>query len=370
MLLGEARSKCQHLAGTPLRPEIAEALYLVTLVRGAHATTAIEGNTLSEEQVEGILKGSFKAPPSRAYQEVEVRNVLDALRGIADRIQQGEYPKLSAELICDFNGQILHGLEDQLDDQTIPGSLRRHSVGVGLYRGAPAEDCAYLLDRLCEWLEGPDFTSPDTEIDYGLMLARAVLAHLYIAWIHPFGEGNGRTARLVEFMILARSGKVPLPGAHLLSNHYNLTRDRYYRELDRASRSGGDILGFVNYAIEGFVDGIRVEIGTVRDEQLRAMWINLIHERMATLPAGRARDRQRALILAMPRDSAVSRGELTGLTPELASLYATAGPRTLARDLNRLQQLGLLVRDRKEYRGNIAQLAAFLPPMADPGGDR
>ncbi len=38
-----------------------------------------------------------------------------------------------------------------------------------------------------------------------------------MAWIHPFGDGNGRTARLLEFLILARCGMVPLPAAHLLS---------------------------------------------------------------------------------------------------------------------------------------------------------
>ncbi|MGH3420050.1 MAG: hypothetical protein ACRDOD_10735, partial [Streptosporangiaceae bacterium] len=80
MLLGEARSKCEHLAGAPLKPAIAAHLYEVTLVKGALATTAIEGNTLTEDQVRGILEGTYQAPPSRQYQEQEVRNVLDALQ--------------------------------------------------------------------------------------------------------------------------------------------------------------------------------------------------------------------------------------------------------------------------------------------------
>ena len=143
-------------------------------------------------------------------------------------------------LICDLNRRLLDGLESELDDSTVPDQLRTHSVVVGRYRGAPAEDCELLLARLCEWLEGPDFRSPETEIGFALMLVRAAVAHLYIAWIHPFGDGNGRTARLVELLILARSGQVPFPAAHLLSNHYNLTRDRYYRELDRAGRNGSE----------------------------------------------------------------------------------------------------------------------------------
>ena len=65
MQLGEARSKCEHLAGTPLRPNVAQDFYKVTLIKGAQATTAIEGNTLSVEQVAGIYEGSLEAPPSR-----------------------------------------------------------------------------------------------------------------------------------------------------------------------------------------------------------------------------------------------------------------------------------------------------------------
>ena len=56
MALGEARSKCDHLANAPLPPAIASDLHLITLSKGAHATTAIEGNTLSEEEVAEIVR--------------------------------------------------------------------------------------------------------------------------------------------------------------------------------------------------------------------------------------------------------------------------------------------------------------------------
>ncbi|MCC6745869.1 MAG: Fic family protein, partial [Acidobacteria bacterium] len=43
MLLGEARSKCEHIAGVPLKPAVAERLHRLYLAKGVHATTAIEG---------------------------------------------------------------------------------------------------------------------------------------------------------------------------------------------------------------------------------------------------------------------------------------------------------------------------------------
>lgn len=362
MMLGEARSKCEHLAGAPLKPDVAAQLYGVTLVKGALATTAIEGNTLSEDQVRGIFEGSYKAPPSRRYQEQEVRNVLDALENLHKRIVVGEDIPITPELICQFNQQILKGTHYR--QGVMPGETRMESVVVGAYRAAPAEDCDYLLERLTEWLNGPTFVTDDPEIQFALTLAKAVYAHLYIAWIHPFGDGNGRTARLLEFLILASCGTVPIPAAHLLSDHYNLTRDRYYDELSLSSKPGQNTLGFLAYAIEGFIDGIRAVIEMVREQQLAVAWVNYVHERFATQPNTIASARQRTLVLAMPMKTEVNREDLEGLTPKLAKLYAAAGPRVLSRDLNKLKQLGLIRQTRQHYQARSKVVEAFLPPIA------
>ena len=158
---------------------------------------------------------------------------------------------------------------------------------------------------------------------------------------------------------------MPFPAAHLLSNHYNLTRDRYYRELDKASKSGGDIDGFVAYAIEGFVDGIRSQIAAVREQQLSVAWVNFVHNVMAQFASGKACDRQTDLVLAMPTDRRISRSELAGLNAELAVQYAQTGPRTLARDLNRLEGAQLIRKvGRSDYRARIDQMSAFLPAIA------
>lgn len=367
MLLGEARSKCEHLAGAPLRPDVARRLYEVTLVKGALATTAIEGNTLTEEQAEGIFRGTYEAPPSRAYQEQEIRNVLRALTVIDEQVTGGAPPRITKELICGYNRQILEGTDH--DREVVPGRIRVHSVGVARYRGAPAEDCEYLVDRLAEWLESDVFTSGDPELRFALVVACAVYAHLYLAWIHPFGDGNGRTARLLEFLILARSGMVPLPAAHLLSNHYNLTRARYYQELGEASRTSR-ATGFVAYAVQGLVDGIRDQIDRVREQQFAVTWINFVHETMGRFPASPSRDRQRSLVLAMPSGQVVARDDLPGLTPKLAALYSRTGPRTLARDLNRLRGVGLIVKRHGGWLANDSVISAFLPPMAHDPTDR
>jgi len=366
MLLGEAHSKCEHLAGAPLGPDVAKELYTVTLIKGALATTAIEGNTLTEDQARGILDGSYQAPPSRQYQEQEVRNLIEALQDLHDRIVAGKNIQITSDLICQFNYQVLK--DTDFRPGVIPGKIRTEPVVVGSYRSAPGEDCEYLLDRLADWLNGSTFVHPDPEIQFALILAKAVYAHLYLAWIHPFGDGNGRTARLLEFIILANCGLVPVPAAHLLSNHYNLTRDRYYRELALASAPGQSTLGFLTYAIEGFIDGIREAIGMVREQQLQVAWVNYVHERFAAMPNTNASSRQRSLVLAMPMFGVVSKSDLDGLTPKIARLYANAGPRVLPRDLNKLMKLGLISKAPRGYRTRSAIVQAFLPPMATMDG--
>ena len=366
MHLGEARAECRYLANVLLWPEVAAEMSELALVQGAQASTAIEGNTLSTEQVTGILRGEYSAPPSRAYQEREVRNVLDALLDIGEQVHRGERPTITADQICDYNRRVLEGTDQVVG--VAPGAVRTHSVVVGGYRGAPAEDCAHLLERLAEWLEGDTFRSDDQEVQFALHIAAAVCAHLYIAWIHPFGDGNGRTARLLEFAILARSGMVPLLAAHLFSNHYNLTRDRYYRELDASSRRQS-ISEFVAYAVEGFVDGLREQVERVERQQVHIAWINYVNDTMNRFASSRTRDRQRLLALAIPPTGVISVQGVANLTPELAAGYARTAPRTLSRDLARLETLGLVVREPDGWRARIEVLAAFLPPAAAGGED-
>jgi len=235
IMLGECQSKCEHIASVPLRPDTADRLHKIYLARGVLATTAIEGNTLSEAEVRAHLEGKLKLPPSRDYLKEEIENIIQICNRLLKDVSSGTLPAISFDAVCALNQGILKNLD--VDEEVVPGEIRTHTVGVGRYACPPASECRSLLDQLCRWLNSDVFKSPTSRNRTVYAIIKAVLAHLYIAWIHPFGDGNGRTARLLEFQILISSG-VPAPAAHLLSNHYNLTRSEYYRQLDRASKSG------------------------------------------------------------------------------------------------------------------------------------
>jgi Fic family protein len=362
MLLGEAASKCEHIAGVPLRPATAEALHKLYLAKGALATTAIEGNTLTEKEVLRHLEGKLRLPPSKEYLAQEVDNIVAACNHISEALRRGD-DSLTPDRICQFNSWVLDKLPPE--GKEAPGKLRDYSVLVGnVYRGAPAEDCACLLDRFCEWLGSKDF-QPEPGMGTVYAIVKAVTAHLYFAWIHPFGNGNGRTARLIELQILLAAG-VPTPAAHLLSDHYNLTRAEYYRQLDRASKSGGDILPFIEYATQGFVDGLREQLNVIRDQQWDVTWQNYVHDVFRNKDSA-ADARQRWLALDLGETTGtVAAGKIRELTPRLAKAYATKTPKTLQRDLLALETMGLIERAVEGIRAKREVILAFLPWRKKP----
>lgn len=338
MQLGEARSKCGHLCRVPLPKTYAEQLHMISLAKGAHATTAIEGNTLSEETVRAIVERQ-PVPSSPSYQVREVTNVLTAYNWVLGEIAAGRSPELTPELIAEFNRMVLEGLED-LEDHVIPGEIRTESVVVGPYRAPDPGECAALLEQMCQWLNGPSFAG-EGPMRLPTAVIRASLAHLYLAWIHPFGDGNGRTARLCEYLVLVTSG-VPTSAAHLISNHCNQTRDEYYRQLRYASESGGDVSKFLHYCADGFVAGLTEQLQFVYDRQFRLAW----HEHVAEQVTGRDVEmRQRRSLIAntLLGHGIVDKKAIPRLSTELAVAYSTCGPRTLARDLNELVALDLLI---------------------------
>lgn len=360
--MGEARSKIEHVTGSLLKPEIASELLQVFLAKGALATTAIEGNTLSEEDARLLLDGELFLPPSQEYLAREVQNIVDAFNDIKNELVAGVARPLSPELLAEYNRAILRGLD--LEDHVVPGEISERGVVVGRYLAAPRQDCDYLLERFCDWLNGPDFVPPSAEWRTPYAVLKAIAAHLYIAWIHPYGDGNGRTARLVELRILIEAG-VPTPSAHLLSNHYNQTRSEYYRQLDLSSKANQGVVPFFEYALRGFVDGLREQLALIREQQVKDRWEQFIYQSFGgTKSASLMRQRQLALELSKA-SIPVSRKSMRLLSDELVGMYQGKTGKTLARDINQLLKRGLIREKDGGFVPAREQLEAFRPVVAD-----
>ena len=187
---------------------------LATSARGATvaASTAIEGNPLSPEQVANVLAGSPMAAQASAVREVlNYAAALDVARSAARRRRF----RWTDELLRRLNATVMAGLPS--DER---GEFRREPVTVGAYHPPDAVDVPALVEELIDWL-AEDRSHP---------LVRAGLVHLNVVSIHPWLDGNGRTARVAGALSLLRDD-VGSPEILNVEAHLRADRDGYFAAL-------------------------------------------------------------------------------------------------------------------------------------------
>lgn len=359
-LLGQCDAMANAISLAPLLPRFRQVLHGLSMRKGAQATTAIEGNTLSDEEIELVELGE-SLPPSQAYQEREVKNILSAFNTLlTETAKQNRSDLISPNLLLRFHHMIGSNLGEHFS--AVPGTFAQSQRIVGPYRAPAPEHVPILVEKLCEWLQR-EFHYPQQQFSEAVV--QAIVTHLYIEWIHPFDDGNGRTGRLVEFYILMRAG-LPSIASHLLANHYNDTRPEYYRQLQKAKQER-DATAFLMYAVVGLRDGLTKALRGVQDNALEQMWRVLVYDAFGKRTIGRrdAFTRQREVALSLPMDRAIRFSEIPDLTPSLREKYEGATSRKILRDLNELEKLDLIVREPGLIRANRALLDGTLPTRRD-----
>ncbi len=165
-------------------------------------------------------------------------------------------------------------------------------------------------------------------------------------------------ANCQEFYILMRAG-VPSIASHILSNHYNNTRTEYYRQLQNASETG-DLSAFIQYAVEGFRDGLETTIEIIHKNQTELTWNNFVHDITVKMQdEGKNRNvlrRIRQLAYNIPADRFYSLDEIAILNLEILGIYRELSQMTLRRDLDLLAGKELLKIEKNKYRANYGLL--------------
>jgi Fic family protein len=360
LLLGEAVALVRTIRQAALPGSSAAELDRLALVRGLHALAALEGNTLSEEQVIGCLDTRLKLPASQAYLGQEIQNLLKAVRWTEDRLRGGDkqFSPWSLQLL---NAQVLKGLP--WDEENSPGdyrSARQHSA----QGGAPAEDIGYLVERLCDWLRAERFTPEHAEETQAFGLVRALLAQLYLLWIRPFSDGNARTAWLVTAQLLLEAG-LPVLAVHHLVAHTGRVRNAWVREISAAGSGHGDPIPFIAFMARGLVEALRELAIEVEGAQQRAILGGHLHQLFTADRSANGARRMKLLMALTDRKDPVPPGRLAHLSPELAGIYARLDRKTLLRDIQHLQEQGLLERLTEGFRPVDAPLRAFKALVPD-----
>ena len=359
LLLGQMQATIQALSVMPMLPEDAYELNATYLAKGIHGTTAIEGNRFSECQVLRLVLGDTRLAAEDRQQIMQINSMMSAYSAVTANTVPGQSPAFSVELLNRYHHLVLDGLET---DEARAGQLRMHNVTVGRYLAPPPDDCGLLLAGYCDWLNTEE-PVPEMSVSYELAFAimKAIIAHIYFAWIHPYGDGNGRMARLIEHALLLRAG-IPASAAHIFSYRYSQTRERYYLELqdshgefvDGAYRRA-DLGKFVLYALDHAMEELESQLMWIGSTQTQAIWRERIR---ANFPLELTVPQQRRLRLAIDlTDRCVgmplSIGELWDLLDTIPAGDFEYSLNMLERDLSALVKMGLLTQDANGFQPHV-----------------
>ena len=239
-LIAEISAQIERYA---IRMEQEDALLLrkVNRIKSIHSSLAIEGNNLTEDEVIDILDGKTVIAPLREIQEV--KNAIKTYNA---------YASLNPYSVDDLLRAHRLMMEALTDDA---GRFRRG--GVGVYAGSqllhiapPADRVPYLVKDLIDWLKGSE--------DH--LLIKSCVFHYEFEFIHPFSDGNGRTGRLWQSLILGRLH--PLFEHLPIENMVYANQQAYYDAIERSSDKG-DSGVFIDFMLAEILNALKSRQGKV-----------------------------------------------------------------------------------------------------------
>ena len=239
---------------------------------------------------------------------------------------------LSEDLVCSTHSLITYDIEDE------PGRYRSDKVRVGdkdhggTYVPPKIHDDIKLLMR-----EFISFMN-DEEVCNQHPIIRAILAHYYIGKIHPFNDGNGRTARLIEAILLKNQGFRFVPA--LMSNYYYQHMDDYYWAFSQTHKNKNkEVTPFLEFALKGMIAVLNTMKDRIHVFIRRLTLQNFIQFQRKKKHITQRQYELLEILLNHPRSFTVN--ELQEL-PVYRVLYRNVSPRTIKRDIERLIKKDLL----------------------------
>jgi Fic family protein len=205
-----------------------------TRARNGHASTAIEGNLLTLDQVRA-LEESRELSTSEARPKREILNYFAGLRYVEKNAAKTSFRYADIlELHWILAGEVM--------DQGEAGKYRTISVRVGRYCPPAADAVSGLMFALLEW-----WNTASQKISPVLS---SVILHYRFEAIHPFADGNGRTGRALALWELYRRG---FDTHHIFAvdEYYWEDRPKYYAALDGVRQSGDDLTAWLEYCSAG-----------------------------------------------------------------------------------------------------------------------
>jgi len=227
-------------------------------IHNAHSSTSIEGNKLNMEEVKALSEG--KEVVATQKDKKEVINYLKAIDSIPEYANKKTVNK---QLFFKIHKTIAEGT---LKDNKNAGVFRKQQVIVGKrvfdgtgfkqaveYMPPDTKDVPQLVEKFLDWLNSDKAKKVNPVLLAGIV-------HYEVARIHPFIDGNGRTARLMAALILYKSG-FDHRRFFAIDDYYNEDRPSYYDALKTVQKAKGDITEWLEY----FTDGVLFSINRIKE---------------------------------------------------------------------------------------------------------
>jgi Fic family protein len=237
--LAELKGLCESLPN--------RAILLDTLaIQEAKDSSEIENIITTHDELYAYDQSSSTSPAAK-----EVQNYISALKvGFTDVVNSG---LIRMSTILRVQEEVE---QNNAGFRKVPGTLlKNQTTGAVVYE--PPQD-AVLIEKLMTHLV--EFIHADDEFD---PLLRMAIAHHQFESIHPFYDGNGRTGRILNLLMLQRDGLMDLPVLYL-SRYITATKDQYYRLL-QATRETHDWVDWCVYIVKGVALTARSEIRLIRN---------------------------------------------------------------------------------------------------------
>src|SRR3972149_8205953 len=243
------------ILNSPLIPKWEVSLRRDALLRSAHASTAIEGNPLSLEEVSALAAG--RDIMVRRKDKQEVLNYLEALERIPEFAKRTPF---TSEDFLEIHNVVT---KDILENPGDEGVFRNRRVFVGnritgeiIFMPPPTEQVPQLVSNFFEWFNSAEANEIEPVVEAGL-------THYEIARIHPFIDGNGRTARIIATLVLYKRG-FDLKRFFALDDYYDHDSRSYYAALESVDQNTLELTEWLEY----FTDGVSVSIKAVKEKVL------------------------------------------------------------------------------------------------------
>lgn len=319
------------------------------LRRTVHHGTHLEGNELSAEQAERIIVlGETQAEPAAAKAGIvgrdrDVQEVIN-YRRVMDWIDQLEKQKVKGSILHDKTLADLHAmvvyrilpLEQRGVYRKVQVVVKNSQTGEISFRPPPAVEVPFLIGGFFEWLN-----SEEGRMHHPVL--RAGITHYELVRIHPFADGNGRTARALAMLLLYLEG-YDVKRFFSMEEYFDRNANDYYTALQSVGEKEAYDL---TYWLEYFTYGLAVELDKVKQKVLkmsRDMHLKTVTGKQVALS-----DRQIKILEGMQaRGGRVMSSDLEEILPMISV-------DTILRDLKDLMKKGL-IKKRGRTKGAFYEL--------------